>query len=137
MNLLQIALPSIHMADRRQCSAMTTKLGLGALAINSALAVYNSWSRGDAASVAFVLVADAAPLLLFFCLRKLELEQAQAGGRRRNNIKVVAVWTLTTLLTAMFASRVAPMMPPAVAAAVWIIAVATIAGGFWAFFLVN
>jgi hypothetical protein len=45
-----------------------------------------------------------------------------------------AVWALTTLLTVMFASRVAPLMPPAVGVAVWIMAVATDAGGFWAFF---
>jgi hypothetical protein len=35
----------------------------------------------------------------------------------------------------MFASRVAPIMPPAVGVGVWIMAVATTAGGFWAFFL--
>ncbi|RLN11452.1 hypothetical protein C2845_PM09G03200 [Panicum miliaceum] len=107
----------------RQYSA----LGLGALAFNSALAVYNSW--GDAGSITFVLAADAALLLLFVCLH--EFEQARGGGR---SIKA-AVWALTTLLTAMFASRVAPLMPPAVAALVWAMAVATAAGGFWAFFL--
>jgi len=45
------------------------------------------------------------------------------------------VWALTTLLTVMFASRVAPLMPPAVGAVVWAMAAATAAGGFWAFFL--
>ncbi|WVZ82547.1 hypothetical protein U9M48_029801 [Paspalum notatum var. saurae] len=115
-----------------QRSAALTTLGVGALAFNSALAVYTSW--GDAGSVAFVLLADATLLLLFLCLRELERARggAAAGGRR--NIKA-AVWTLTTLLTAMFASRVAALMPPAVAALVWAVAVATTAGGFWACFL--
>ncbi|CAN6208730.1 unnamed protein product [Urochloa humidicola] len=114
------------MADP-QYSALT-KLGFAALAFNSALAIRNSW--GDAASVAFVLAADAALLLLFVCL--CEFERARGGAAR--NIKA-AVWALTTLLTGMFASRVAPLMPPAVAAIVWFMAAATAAGGFLAFFL--
>ncbi|KAL6606212.1 hypothetical protein ACP70R_041865 [Stipagrostis hirtigluma subsp. patula] len=54
------------------------KLGLAALACNSALAVYNSW--GDAGSVAFVLAADAALVLLFLCLRQFERARARRGG---------------------------------------------------------
>ncbi|RLN12363.1 hypothetical protein C2845_PM09G03210 [Panicum miliaceum] len=115
--------------DNRQCPAVTTMVGFAVLACNSALAVRNSW--GDAGSVAFVLAADAALVLLFVCLR--EFERA-GGGRRRSSIKA-AVWALTTLLTAMFASRVTPLMPPAVGAVVWAVAAATAAGGFWAFFL--
>ncbi|CAN6208743.1 unnamed protein product [Urochloa humidicola] len=111
----------------RQYSALTVIASI-VLAFNSSLAVYNSW--GDASSVAFVLVADAVLLLLFLCLQ--EFERARDGvGRGR--IKG-AMWALTTLLTAMFASRVAPLMPPMVEAAVWLMAVATVAGGFWAFF---
>ncbi|CAN6208715.1 unnamed protein product [Urochloa humidicola] len=67
----------------RQYSALA-KLGFGALAFNSGLAVYNSW--GDAASVAFVLVADSALALLFLCLRRFERARGRdriggAGGR--------------------------------------------------------
>ncbi|CAD6341831.1 unnamed protein product [Miscanthus lutarioriparius] len=115
------------MADRGYSTL--TKLGLGALTFNSALAIYNS--RGDAGSVAFVLGADAALVLLFLCLREFE----RGGGRGRDAKVKAAVWALTTMLTAMFTSRVAPLMPPAVAAVVWLLAVATAAGGFWAFFL--
>ncbi|OEL38924.1 hypothetical protein BAE44_0000057 [Dichanthelium oligosanthes] len=97
------------MADRRQHSALT-KLGFGALAFNSALAVYKSW--GDTGSVAFVLAADAALVLLVLCLR--EFEQPRGGPARGRNIKA-AVWALTTLLTAMFASRVAPPLVPTAA----------------------
>ncbi|CAN6215113.1 unnamed protein product [Urochloa humidicola] len=117
------------MADL-QYSALI-KLGFGALTLNSALAIYKSW--GDAGSVAFVLVADAVLVFLFICLRVFE--RARAGPAGRGRIIKAAVWALTTLLTAMFASRVAPLMPPAVAALVWAMAVATTAGGFWAFFL--
>ncbi|WVZ82571.1 hypothetical protein U9M48_029825 [Paspalum notatum var. saurae] len=60
------------MDDRR--APILATLGLGTLAFNSALAVYNSW--GDTGSVVFVLAADAALLLLFLCLRRLE---GQAG----------------------------------------------------------
>ncbi|CAL5036750.1 unnamed protein product [Urochloa decumbens] len=102
-----------------------TKLGFAVMGCNSALAVYNAW--GDAASVAFVLGADALLVLLFLCLRAFERGR---GGRIK-----AAVWALTTLLTAMFASRVAPLMPPVVATVVWAMAVATAAAGFWAFFL--
>ncbi|GJN29650.1 hypothetical protein PR202_gb17899 [Eleusine coracana subsp. coracana] len=113
--------------DGRRSSALT-KMGLGVLAFNSALAVYNSWD--DASSVLFVLAADAALVLLFLCLGEFE----RAGRERGRNIKV-PVWLLTTVLTVMFASRVAPLMPPVVSAVVWAMAVATPAGGFWAFFL--
>ncbi|EEE61089.1 hypothetical protein OsJ_14983 [Oryza sativa Japonica Group] len=87
-------------------------------------------SQGDLASVAFVVAAYAALLLLFYFLGKFE----RARPEERGKVKA-AVWSLTTLLTAMFASRVAPLMPPLVAAGVWIMAAATVVGGFWAFFL--
>jgi hypothetical protein len=61
-------------------------------------------------------------------------DSADKSKRIGRKIKA-AVWALTTLLTAMFASKVAPVMPPAVGAVVWVMAVATTAGGFWAFFL--
>ncbi|EER89197.1 hypothetical protein BDA96_10G042500 [Sorghum bicolor] len=117
------------MADRGYSTL--TKVGLGALAFNSALAIYKSWGA-DATAVGFVLAADVALWLLFLCLRQFE----QRGGTGRDTTKIrAAVWALTTLLTAMFASRVAPLMPTPVGAAVWVMAVATAAGGFWAFFL--
>jgi hypothetical protein len=85
---------------------------------------------GDAGSVGFVLLADAALVLLFLCLRDFE------RGGRGSNIKIkAAAWGLAALLTAMFASRVALLMTPAVDALVWGMAVAAAAGGLWAFFL--
>ncbi|CAN6208714.1 unnamed protein product [Urochloa humidicola] len=185
--------------------SVPTKIGFGVLALNSGLAIYNSW--GDAGSVAYVLVA--ALVMLFLCLREFERARGgdfrgaygqhsalakigfavftcnsalaiihnhpragagcfslalvlasyaaivaltwqflrnlgnnahgrgltllfvrharfeRAGGGGRNIIKAAAaVWGLTTLLMmAMFVSRVTPMMPPAVAALVWAMAV--------------
>ena len=90
-------------------------IGFAVLGSNSALAVYRSC--GDAGSVAFVLGADAALALLFLCLREFV---RGCGGAARGRIKAAA-WALTTLLSAMFASRVAPLMPPAVAAAVYFV----------------
>ncbi|CAN6172501.1 unnamed protein product [Urochloa humidicola] len=108
-----------------------TKIGFAVLAFNSVLAIRSSWD--DAGSVAFVLGADAALVQLFLCLRELERARDGAG---RGRIKG-AVWTLTTLLTVMFAARVAPLMPPLVSTLVWAMAVATAATGFWAVFVNN
>jgi len=118
---------AFHMADRQYSTL--TKLGLGPLTFNSVLAIYNSW--GDAASVTSVLAVDAALVLLFLCLPEFE----QGVGMGRDAKTKAAVWALTALLTAMFASRVAPLMPPLVGALVWTMAGATAAGGLWAFFL--
>ena len=103
-----------------------TKLGFATLTCNSALAIYRSWD--DPRAVAFVAGAYGAIALLFHLLRRFE-----EGGRGRTTR--AAVWALTTLLTAMFASRVAPLMPPAVAALVWIMAAGTAAAGFWTLFI--
>jgi hypothetical protein len=58
--------------------------------------------------VAFVLLADAALVLLFLCPRVFE-----QGGRARDGKIKAALWVLTTLLTAMFSgypSKVAPLV---------------------------
>ncbi|TVU12633.1 hypothetical protein EJB05_46284, partial [Eragrostis curvula] len=108
---------------------LLTKLGFTALTCNSALAIYRS--RGDSGTVAFVAGGYAAIVLLFYFLRSFE----RAGpGADRGGTKA-AVWVLTTLLTAMFAARVAPLMPPAVGLLVWLTSAATVGGGFWALFL--
>ncbi|CAL5036720.1 unnamed protein product [Urochloa decumbens] len=113
----------MELDHRHSCPA---KLGFAALAFSSLLAVYRS--GGDSGTAAFVAGADGALALLFHFLRRLE------RGERGRNAKA-AVWLLTTLLTAMFASRVAPLMPPVVASVVWLMAAGTVGTGFWAMFL--
>ncbi|CAN6191271.1 unnamed protein product [Urochloa humidicola] len=110
--------------DRRH-SFPAAKLGFAALACSSVLAVYRS--GGDPGTAAFVAGADLAIALLFQFLRRLERGE-QGRGRRFNK---AAVWALTTLLTAMFAARVAPLMPPVVASVVWLMAAGTVGAGLW------
>ncbi|CAN6191259.1 unnamed protein product [Urochloa humidicola] len=108
--------------------SLMTMIGLGVLTCNAAAAIYKSW--GDQGSVGFVLAAYAALLLLLHSLRRFERAPPADRGRSK-----AAVWALSTLLTVMFASRVAPLMPPPVGVAVWAMAAATAGGGFWAFFV--
>ncbi|CAN6237562.1 unnamed protein product [Urochloa humidicola] len=105
-------------------------LGFFFLTLNSAAAIVRS--RGDAAAVAFVGFTYADLVALFLCLRMYE--RAAAGSSARSWLKV-AVWVLTTLLTLAFSGKVAAAMPPAVAVVVWVVAFATVAGGFVAFFV--
>ncbi|XP_066369327.1 uncharacterized protein [Miscanthus floridulus] len=100
-----------------------TTLGFAALTGNSALANYRL--RDDPRAVAFVAGAYVGIALLFHFLRKFERGEGD-GSRTR-----AAVW----LLTAIFAARVAPMIPPAVGALVYLTAAGTAGAGFWALFL--
>jgi len=107
-----------------------TLLGLTILTFNSGMAIVRS--QGDAMAIAFVGFSYADLLALFACLRMYE--RAPAGSSTRGRLKV-AVWILTTLLTFAFSSKVAAVMPPTVALLVWLVAFATVAGGFIAFFV--
>jgi len=106
-----------------------TLLGLTILTFNSGMAIVRS--QGDAMAIAFVGFSYADLLALFACLRMYE--RAPAGSSTRGWLKV-AVWILTTLLTFAFSSKVAAVIPPTVALLVWLVAFATVAGGFIAFF---
>jgi hypothetical protein len=101
--------------------------GLAALTGTSVLAVYRS--RDDTRSVAFVAGAYASVALLFHFLRKFERGEGDRGRTK------LAVWLLTTLLTAMFASKVGPLMPLTVGFLVYLMAAGTVGAGFWALFL--
>ncbi|KAG2649517.1 uncharacterized protein LOC120655097 [Panicum virgatum] len=115
---------------RRWSVPWLTVVGFAFLTFNSGMAIYRS--GGERWAVAFVAFSYLDLVLLFGCLRLYET--AEPGSARRPRLKV-AVWTLTTALTVLFSAKVAAVMPAAVAVVVWVMAFATIAGGFYAFFL--
>ncbi|OEL33770.1 hypothetical protein BAE44_0005214 [Dichanthelium oligosanthes] len=77
--------------------------------------------------VAFVVAAHAALALLFLCVGRHEeaATTSEARGRLR-----LWVWALSTALTGLFASRVAPAMPPPLGLLIYGMAVLVTAGGF-------
>uniref|UniRef100_A0A0E0L7U6 Uncharacterized protein n=1 Tax=Oryza punctata TaxID=4537 RepID=A0A0E0L7U6_ORYPU len=105
-------------------------IGFVALAINFALCIYRA--EGDRGAIAFVTFAYLNLLLLFWCIR--QFDQAPHGSAARGRIRV-AVWILATSLTAVFTWKVAALMPLPVAAVAWIMAAATVVGGFYGFFI--
>ncbi|KAJ1685457.1 hypothetical protein LUZ63_016847 [Rhynchospora breviuscula] len=109
-----------------------TKVGFTLLTCNTGLAIYRSGN--DLSSLAFVVVSYFALLLLFWCLHLFE--RAAPDGPRRMQLKT-AVWSLSTLITVMFAYRVAALMPLPLAVVVWVMATTVPVGGFYAFFIYN
>lgn len=105
-------------------------LALAFLTFNSAVAVYRS--RREPWGIAFVVTSYLDLMLLFWCLRQFE---RTPEGSPKIKILKKAVWSLTTLLTTMFAYRVAATMPLPVAAAVWAMAGLTVGTGFYVFFI--
>lgn len=107
-----------------------TFVGFLVLTFNCGMAIVQS--HGDTMVIAFVGFSYADLVALFACLKMHE--RAPPGSSTRWWLKV-AVWVLTTLLTVAFSCKVAAVMPPPVAVLVWLMAFATVAGGFIAFFL--
>lgn len=103
--------------------------GFAYLTFSSGMALHRCWP--DPGDVAFVVSAYADLLLLFWCLRRYE--RAEPGSSVREWLKL-AVWLLTSALTLLFSYKVAAVMPAAVAAVVWVMGLATVSGGFLAFF---
>ncbi|KAJ4757224.1 hypothetical protein LUZ62_067599 [Rhynchospora pubera] len=118
--------------DQNNGSSWLSALAFAFLTVNSLLAICRS--KGDKGTVAFITISFTDLLLLFWCLRLFE--RAAPGSVTRERIKV-AVWSLATLLTLMFSSKVAILMPLPVAVVVWVMAAATSVGGFYAFFLLK
>jgi hypothetical protein len=109
---------------------MATALGFLLLTANSITAIHRSW--GDAAATIFVIASYASLVLLFYFLRLFET--APPGSPARDRAKI-GVWLMTTLLTAMFTARVAVLLPWSVGAGVCLMGGCTVAGGFYALFL--
>jgi hypothetical protein len=103
--------------------------GFAYLTFSSGMALNRS--RGDPVAATFVAFAYADLLLLLCCVRAYERAEPRSGVR---DWLKLAVWLLTAALTLSFSYRVAAVMPPAAAAIVWVMGLATVAGGFAAFF---
>ena len=107
-----------------------TFLGFLLLTCNSAIAIHRS--GGHAATILFVGATYATLVVLFCSLRRFET--APPGSAARDRARA-GVWLTTTLLTAMFSWRVSALMPPPLAAAVWLTGCSTVIGGFYVLFL--
>ncbi|OEL38923.1 hypothetical protein BAE44_0000059 [Dichanthelium oligosanthes] len=103
---------------------------IAVLTVTCAAAIYRAATAGDVASVAFVAVSYGALLLLLRFLRAYELAPPDAAAERERLRR--RVWALCTLLTALFAWKVAGVVPWPAAVLVWAAAAATSAGGFFA-----
>ncbi|TVU12650.1 hypothetical protein EJB05_46301, partial [Eragrostis curvula] len=114
--------------------AVLLRAGLLFVTATSAVAAYRSAAAGDVGSTAFVAASYATLLLLFRSLRAYERLPLGAAREVRSWLKR-DVWVLYTLLTGLFAWKVAETMPALpVAAAVWAMAVLTTLSGFVALF---
>ena len=105
---------------------------LAGLAVNLALCVRRVGGE-DRGALAFVGFSHLNLLLLFGAIRRFEASPADgspARGRAR-----LAVWLLTATLTAAFTWRIGEMMPLGFAIAAWVMAAATVLGGFYMLFL--
>jgi len=111
-------------------TSLLTIIGFIFLTFNSGMAVYQS--NGDLGAISFVGFSYADLVSLFYCLRWYESTPPESP--RREHLKM-AVWLLTTMLTAAFSYKVAAIMPFPVQVLVWSMAGATVLGGFYAFFL--
>lgn len=104
-------------------------VGFGFLTFNSATAIYRSGD--DPIAICSVAFSYIALVLLFELFRRHD--GGGGGGADSRRLLMRCVWLLTTLLTLMFSYKVAAIMPLAMAAVVCVMAVAAIAGLFWAF----
>ncbi|CAL5050873.1 unnamed protein product [Urochloa decumbens] len=98
------------------------------LTLTCVAAIYRAATAGDVCSVAFVVVSYGALILLLRSLRAYELAPPEAAAERER--LRLRVWALCTLLTGLFAWKVAGVVPLPLAVGVWAVAAATSAGGF-------
>ncbi|CAL5051009.1 unnamed protein product [Urochloa decumbens] len=86
----------------------------------------------DRGAVAFVGFTHLNLLLLFGAIRLFEVSPQESPARGRARL---AVWLLTTTLTAAFTWKIGAMLPLSFAIAAWIMAAVTVLGGFYILFL--
>lgn len=124
------AAPAATPRRNRRLPWVTVAILLG-LAVNLALCVRRV-GGDDRRAVAFVGFSHLNLLLLFGAIRHFEVSPYGSPARGRARL---AVWLLTTTLTAAFTWKIGAMVPLGFAVAAWIMAAATVLGGFYMMFL--
>ncbi|KAK8959420.1 hypothetical protein KSP40_PGU006109 [Platanthera guangdongensis] len=96
-------------------------------------------ARDDPQSLCFALTSYIELGLLFLCIRSVERlpEEGGAAAEKKRRRQKLAVWSLATALCVTFCFRVQKLLPPALAAAAWAMALAVSSGGFYLFFVCN
>jgi hypothetical protein len=123
--------------DQRRAGAGRDIGGIAVLlTATCAAAIHRAAAAGDVASVAFVAVSYAALLLLHRTLGAYETaieapEDAAAAESERERLRR-RLWALSALLTALFAWKVAGVVPWPAGVLVWTAAATTSAGGSFA-----
>ncbi|KAG0512768.1 hypothetical protein BDA96_10G042800, partial [Sorghum bicolor] len=119
------AAPAPSRSCRRRRLPLATVGILVALGLNLALCL--RLRRGGGHDLAFVVLSHLNLLLLFLSLRRFERTPPGSAARGR---AMLAVWLLTATLTAAFTWKIGALMPLAFAVAAWVMAAATVLGGF-------
>jgi len=121
-------------APARGCRLPLATVGiLVALGLNLALCLRLRLRRGGH-NLTFVGLSHLNLLLLFLSLCRFERTPPGSAARGR---AMLAVWLLTATLTAAFTWKIGALMPLAFAVAAWVMAAATVLGGFCMLFLLH
>ncbi|XP_066372822.1 uncharacterized protein [Miscanthus floridulus] len=119
-------------APARGCRLPLATVGiLVAFGLNLALCLR---LRRGGHDLAFVGLSHLNLLLLFLSHRCFERTLPGSAVRGR---AMLAVWLLTATLTAAFTWKIGALMPLAFAVAAWVMAAATVLGGFCMLFLLH
>ncbi|XP_062230224.1 uncharacterized protein LOC133927853 [Phragmites australis] len=102
------------------------------LAVNLSLCVRRG--GGDRGALAFVAFSHLNLLLLF--LSSSRFERSPPGSPSRGRARL-AVWVLTTTLTAAFTWKMGALLPLPLAIAAWVMAAAAVGGGFYVLFVLD
>ncbi|CAD6340317.1 unnamed protein product [Miscanthus lutarioriparius] len=108
----------------------TTVVILVVLAGNFVLSVRRV--RDNRSALSFIGLSHLNLLALFYATRRFQLSPPGSVARGRARL---AVWLLTTTLTAGFTWKIGTMLPLGLAILAWVMAAATVLGGFHLMFV--
>ncbi|EHA8586589.1 hypothetical protein COCNU_scaffold000558G000010 [Cocos nucifera] len=131
---LQLSSSSLFKAVITQLFDLLPTIGFLFLTVNVVTAGYHA--RQDPGTLVFLLWSYVNLLLLFWCLKKFENLGTDSPPEKRERLKV-AIWLLATALNLTFASRVAGIMPLALAVVIWAMSGFVAVAGFYGLFVCN